>query len=256
MLLTAEKFTQHAYLQTAAVRSDSQVEVSEAIAFVRTPSSPERWMNSVVRMLHPPERFSEVDALCARFEKNDANFNWHVWPSSHPKLLAYLTQKKGLVNLGCCDFLTKPADSEKAGFLEPLSEGNLSAYLDAKLLGWGNDPKWREEMERAARFLMRDPRNHTGLLKHSGRVIGAVSSHCESEFAYLRGDFVIPEFRGRGLYREMILTREATLKHCGIKTLCVIADESSSSPIYRKLGYQKRNEIVVLAKRKTSWVSL
>lgn len=213
-------------------------------------------MNSVVRMLHAPEQFSEVDAICQRFEKNKCNFNWHLWPSSHPKLLECLTKEKGLVVIGSCDFLTKAVSSGLAEPLEALSNENLAEYLDAKLVGWGNDAKWRPEMELAARALMKDPRNRTDLLRVTGRVVGAVSSYSENGFAYLRGDFVIPEHRGRGLYRKMILAREADLAQRGVKTLCVIADESTSSPIYQKLGYAKQNEIVILAKRKSPWISL
>jgi GNAT superfamily N-acetyltransferase len=163
--------------------------------------------------------------------------------------------------LGSLDFICKPLKTSElvlqndVGFKE-LSPETFEDYVTAKMAGWNNTPQWQSEIEQAARVAFEDSRQTTILLILDSRIVGAVGSFIAGDTAYLRGDFVVPEFRGRGLYRKLITYREQVLSSLGVKLLTVLADQETSSPIYQKLGYAKTAEIALLSRQRSPWVSL
>ena len=254
-----DKFTQVAYLNAAAVRGDSRVIETEELAYVITPSSLERWYNAVSRCLLPPDRFDEINQLIEQF--GDSNFNWHLWPDSSPQLLDFLVHKLRFQEIGTASFLTKTLKVELKSYIPrnqivPLSDSTFDSYLQAKMHAWNNSADQISEIEKAALYSMNNPKHSTFVLLENRRVLAAVSSYSDSNCAYLRGDFVVPEHRGRGLYKELIQFRETELIKSQIHTLAVIADEETSAPIYKKMNYSFKGKIRVLAKKHSRWVSL
>jgi GNAT superfamily N-acetyltransferase len=55
--------------------------------------------------------------------------------------------------------------------------------------------------------------------------------------AYLLGGFVLPRFRGRGLYRALIQARLADACARGIALATSHAREATSAPILERLGF-------------------
>lgn len=256
-----ELFTQHAYLTTAAVRDDSKIIESPEMAYLITPSCSERWMNSVVRCTYKYESFNEIRQVTNVFDHEGINFNWHLWPSSNSKLAAFLENSLGMLSLGTGKFFTKlisknSGSPHEDSVVAPLAEKYFDRYIDAKMCGWGNSSNQRHEIEAAARRLMKDPRNSTFLLLMNEVVVAAVSSFAQDGCAYLRGDFVVPEYRGKGFYKKLIKFRELELARTGIRWLTTIADVGSSAPIYQKMDYSDQGDISFFARKKSLWVSL
>jgi hypothetical protein len=254
-------FTQLAYLNSAAVMSDSRVVDTVDWGYLMTPSAKDRWLNAVARCRLSPRRFAEIRDLANAFDRWGINFNWHHWPDSHPDLLNFLLKDLGLVRIADGDFLTKAIEQNSASTpgskdIVALDESNFDSYIRAKMLGWNNGPQQKTEIEIAARHLMKDPRNQTWVLVQNGEVVGAASSHNDGKAAYLRGDFVVPDLRGKGFYRRLIEFRERALLAKGVHSLTVIADRETSAPIYKKMNYAIQGEVHVLARKKTQWVSL
>src|SRR4051812_14991380 len=102
-----EIFTQNAYLETAAVRPDSKIYNSRSLAFVNCESCKEGWLNAVVRATQTPDRFNELRELINNFDRQQINFVWHLWSSSHKDLLSFLTQEMKLIKTGNADVLVK-----------------------------------------------------------------------------------------------------------------------------------------------------
>jgi GNAT superfamily N-acetyltransferase len=55
--------------------------------------------------------------------------------------------------------------------------------------------------------------------------------------AFLMGGVVLPQFRGRGLYRALVHARLAHARSLGIELATTHAREASSAPILEKLGF-------------------
>lgn len=263
---SVERFTQSAYLRTAAINLDSKIFESDQLSYVQSFSAPERWFNSVVRLTRDPRSFKEVQDLIQEFDSKNINFNWHVWHSTAPQnLIPFLINEVEMTAMGKVDFLKKELHPVQENFrvLEDLStcifrldSQFLDRYVDAKVKGWKSRTEDKSEIERAAMKHLEDPRNDTYVFMRQSQVIGAVGSFSDSQMAYLRGDFVIPEFRNQGFYKKLIRYREAALSAKGITHLTVLADPDSSSPIYQKLNYNKLSEISIFARKKSAWLSL
>ncbi|HVJ64792.1 MAG TPA: GNAT family N-acetyltransferase [Bdellovibrionota bacterium] len=254
-------FTQLAYLKSAAIRPDAEVHSDARLAYLLTPSRPERWYNGFSRCHYGPEDFETLARLTLDLKKRGINFNWHLWTgSSHPALYEFLTQRVGMVPVARGQFLSKeitPDTIATSDFdMRPLGPEHLEDFVRAKMLGWGNTDEVRAEVRAAAEYHLGDPRNVSLGLWQDSHLVAAVSAYCENHMAYLRGDFVLPDLRGRGLYRELVAYREAFLAARGVRYLTGIADESSSEPILRRQGYEIHESIRVLALRPTPWVSL
>jgi len=254
-------FTQLAYLKSAAIRPDAELHCDARLAYLLTPSRPERWYNGFARCHYGPEDFDKLAKLTQDLKKRGINFNWHLWTgSSHPALYEFLTQRVGMVSVARGQFLSKaivPTASAAHGtHLRPLGPEHLEDFVRAKMLGWGNAPEHAAEIRAAAAHALGDPRHVSLGLWQGARLVAAVSAYCENHLAYLRGDFVLPECRGRGHYRELLSYREAFLAARGVRHLTGIADESTSEPILRRQGYEIHETIRVLALRPTPWVSL
>jgi hypothetical protein len=255
-------FTQKAFLKTAALFNDSEICEDAELAYVRSRDFPERYANAIVRCLLPPQDFGKLTArLNSVYFEHKINFNWHLWPSSHSKLLDFATGELGMVRIGAGEALFKDLSSStepttQSSSVSPLLPEDVEEYITAKMIGWGNDHHFRELIKSTTLKLVSDVRHKTLLLREELQIVGAVSSFAEGKHAYLRGDFVIPTCRGRGVYRQLIRAREAALFNEGIKTLTTLADEDTSAPIFRKLGYRGMGKVHVLAVKPSLWVSL
>lgn len=257
-----EQFTQRAYLATAAVWSDSQVMDSPSLAYVSSAGSPERWSNAVVRCLYGPKDFFKIKTLSEEFDRRAINFNWHLWPSSHPELYTFLTNEIGLVNIGQGLAITKHLSTDDTEAesspteIVPLNAQLLDQYVEAKIIGWPTPATLRPQIREAAQKFLANAQNETFVLCRIKKVVAALSAYTENEKGYLRGSFVIPEFRGQGLFGQLLRHCEKTLARKSIALLVGIANQDTSAAACLKNQYKVFGEISVLARKKSPWLSL
>jgi len=101
--------------------------------------------------------------------------------------------------------------------------------------------------DRLRAFLERNP--DLSLIARDGtRLVGAVLCGHDGRRGYLNHLAVLPEYRGRGLGRQMIETCLAALATLGILkcTIFVYADNDAGQQFWKRCGWTARRELKVL----------
>lgn len=120
--------------------------------------------------------------------------------------------------------------------MEPVGEEQLEAYTQVMARGWDADP---EPMLAFHRHVLRTApeRAPMTLARYRGEPAGAAAAVMLPRSAFLLGAVVLPEHRGRGLYRALVAARAQQARQRGLAWLTTHAIESSSAPILARLGF-------------------
>ena len=71
-----------------------------------------------------------------------------------------------------------------------------------------------------------------------GKPVGAAGIMRRPKSAYLMGGAVLPEYRGRGIYRALIEARLARLRAENVELVTTQPKESTAAPILEALGFR------------------
>lgn len=208
-----------------------------------TPSIPRGGFNDVAySSLTDDEADAVIDRTIAEYQRLGLEFRWFVGPDSGPADLAERLERRGLVRheisgmarqidapdgpwtdagitVEHVDPITEPAFSRVTAVGWKMDEGSLAAYH-------------RHVLSQPARG------HHMFLARLDGEPAGTASYVANVHSAYLMGGVVLPQFRGRGLYRALVGAR---LRHAlgrGI-SLATCQAGRMSAPILERLGFEK-----------------
>lgn len=216
-----------------------------------TPSHPAMNRNAVYRARMAesdvPRRVAETIEL---YRRHGAAFRWIVGPSSAPDDLSERLVELGLPRqawgLGMVReveplVVRSPPDLE----ITALRVEEAEVFGDATGRGWQRDAAFARQATADARAALlggrTDYRFH--LARLDGHVVGTSllrvlpSPGGGVPYGYLQGGAVVPEARGRGIYRAMVARRLADLAQEGVTRAVVWASEATSAPILAKLGF-------------------
>lgn len=206
-----------------------------------TPSLPEGGLNEVSLAVLSPERADTIiDETIAVYRGLGIRFRWAVGPDSSPVDLAARLQARGLepeTVWGVARRIDTATPATPPGIeIEPVHAGNLEPFTEVMARGWGMRASpllafHRRVLETApARLPMQLARLH-------GEPVAAAVVALLPRSAVLLGAVVLPEHRGRGLYRALVDSRlqEAARHGCTLATSQARAD--TSHPILSRLGF-------------------
>lgn len=218
-----------------------------------TPSLPQGGLNEVcLAVLAPEEADARIDATIAEYRALGIKFRWTIGPDSAPSDLAERLRTRGLrpettwgVALAIAD--TTPPWPEGVT-VEPVDESNVEAFTEVMARGWEMEPAPLLAFHRRVLASARE-RLPMQLARWHGEPGGAAAVSMLPRSAYLMGAVVLPEHRGRGLYRALVAAR---LRHAAARgtTLATSqARQDTSFPILRRLGFRAVCELTVLSER-------
>lgn len=249
----------HALLQEVLVASrrafvpmpDTRVVERPGWMQIVTPSLPQGGLNEVcLAVLSPAEADAVIDATIASYRDLGVRFRWTIGPDSAPDDLAARLQARGLtpeIVWGVARPIEGLPLSAPAGVsIEPVDEGNIHAFTEVMARGWEMDPAPLLAFHR--RILAVDSKRvPMQLARLDGEPAGAAAVALLPRSAYLMGAVVLPEHRGRGLYRALVGSRlhEAARNGCTLATTQARAD--TSHPILRRLGFRDVCRLTMLA---------
>ena len=255
------KKTQEMYLKAAALYPDSHLNIDEKISYVTSVSGQGRWANAVVDLnTFEDEIDSELKLLMNSYVKFGINFNWQSW-SINPnfkKINASLNEKgfKYLGELQCLYHGLKQSNPTHTELqFEYVNQENYLDFLSAKIKGWHCPKDLQNELDYLIRAELEDHRHWCFLIKTNGSHCGAGNMFVDSKWAYLRGDCVIPECRGKGYYKDFIHFRLEELTNSGYEHAVTIADSGTSAPIFKKCGFEFISKIDLWALQAGPWVT-
>ena len=117
---------------------------------------------------------------------------------------------------------------------------NVDDYVRATVAGWGNTAEAGRQIRANMIRSLEDATHPTlyfvarveGVPAASGALLPLARS------GYLLGSSVVPELRGRGVYRALVAARVAALREMGRPLVTIQALSHTSAPICARLGFE------------------
>ncbi|WP_266215347.1 GNAT family N-acetyltransferase [Paraliomyxa miuraensis] len=215
-----------------------------------TPSLRDGGMNEVcLAVLDPDEADAVIDATLAEYRDLGIRFRWNVGPDSAPSDLVARLLARGLraeTTIGLAGATAGLTTAPPAGVtVEPVDETNVEVFTDVMARGWDMDPTPLLAFHQRILDTARE-RVPMHLARLDGRPAGTAAGAMFQRSAYLMGAVVLPEARGRGLYRALVAARAELAVARGIRLLTTHARSTTSAPILMRLGFSEVCRFTVL----------
>jgi GNAT superfamily N-acetyltransferase len=167
-------------------------------------------------------------------------FRWSVGPGSAPADLGERLARRGLVaswGRGMARSTSAPPQADDPAIrIVEVDATTIDAFSQVTARGW--DLELTPTAELHAQILAAPGRKqHLFLAYHRGEPAATASYFAFPRSAYLLGGVVLPQHRGRGLYRALVAARLGHAQARGISLATTHARESSSAPILERLGF-------------------
>lgn len=201
-----------------------------------TPSLTKGGLNEVSFAQLPEDDLERVvDETIAQYRALGCQFVWRVGPDSTPALCEVLARRggkhvvsNGMARATAIDVVTDPRIT-----VEPATEANLAELTRITAEGWAMDAGPLAAVHR--RVLEHGPPHQMFLARYDGEPAATASSAVFARSVYLMGGVTVTRFRGRGLYRALVVARMAA---ANVPLAISHARADTSAPILARLGFE------------------
>lgn len=255
-----------AWLERALYEGFSRIYDSEVIT---TPS----WAQSVTPSLNnslrngvyfnsstEAEADERIRETVQFYESKGLRCGWVVGPRTKPhdmgeRLLAagfrLLAASSGLTaHLSELSLPGEPQGTRPQIDIELLGEHNIDEWLHVHQVVWGTQPEVAARMREARQRRAFDTRH--GILEYVARAnktpVGIASVQLFDEFAHLSDGAILPEFRKQGIFLRLVRKRLEVIRELGRSFVTVHAIQSTSAPIFRKMGFRRACDFTYYAR--------
>ncbi len=209
-----------------------------------TPSFRDGGLNEVaLARLADDEADAAIDRTLAEYAALGLRFRWIVGPDSRPLDLADRLARRGMrcervrvMVAAVADLrVDAPADIE----VVDVGPHNLELYARTIAAGWAMDPA---PLLDHLRHLFRAQGAHRCYLAlRDGQPAGAANHFLLPRSLFFMGAVVLPEHRGRGVYRALLAARLRAAGSAAVVATHARAD--TSAPILERLGFRDLVEL-------------
>lgn len=181
-----------------------------------------------------------IDRTIAQYVALGLKFRWVVDPDSRPLDLDERLTRRGLERIPGSALACATADAATLALpdgvtVERVTLDNLRAFEETMAAGWGMDP---DAIRPYHLKLLEDPaRNRMYLARYQGAPAGCAAQTCFARSTYLTGGVVLPDFRGKGVYRALVAGRLRDAAASGVVLATTHARGSTSAPILERVGF-------------------
>lgn len=212
------------------------------VVLIKNEKSTSIYANKVVRFDKSIEAMDEVFAFF-----KESPFSWWVHEENHSELEVELI-KRGLyfdTYVGLAKELHKKENESdtKHRYQEVTLEEEVSQHVQVASSIWNYDRRTEQPALNERVKYIEMPERRGGYMVVVDNELPIAYSNYRYSFdgrvLYLNGAGVIPRYRGKGIYREMVAIRlnEAISKGCQVAV--TQAKRGTSEPILKKVGFQE-----------------
>lgn len=202
--------------------------------------------------LADPEADAVIDATLAEYAAHGIRFKWVVAPGDRPLDLAQRLASRGMLARRCVIMAADIADIDITPSpdvtVERVDPPLVDTYAETVAAGWNILPGPLADYQRAVLAAPGD-HHHSYLARIAGTPVGGANHVLFDRSAYLMGGVVLPQWRGRGVYRSLIAARLAQISATDARLITIQAIADTSAPILARLGFQPVAEIEVFSNR-------
>lgn len=208
-----------------------------------TPSIKTGGMNEVIATKLPAGREDQViDETLAAYAACGVLFRWTVLPWSEPADLGERLARRGLSPRGSLVMARATAGAElvleEGVTVDEVGLADVDVFTQVMAEGWEMDPGPLDALHRA---MLSSPKGcyRFFVARYRGEPGAAAAYTALPRSAYMLGAVAIPRLRGKGLYRAVVLARLLHARSNGIGLATSQANEDTSAPILRRLGFEE-----------------
>jgi GNAT superfamily N-acetyltransferase len=116
----------------------------------------------------------------------------------------------------------------------------VDAFVAFEGRGWSmpDDQQAIERQTRSAAITASPRTAHFFVARVDGAIVASCGVFLREDFGYLVGGLVVPEARGRGIYRSLVDARLAFLRARGLSLAITHARDATSAPMLEHLGFR------------------
>jgi GNAT superfamily N-acetyltransferase len=177
-----------------------------------------------------------IDATIAEYRGLGCKFRWAVGPDSAPGDLGDRLEHRGLVRREVVSMAR--ATGELAGHseiaVERVTAASFDAFATVMASGWTGELAAVRQVYGVA---LETELQWLYLARVAGEPAGGAAMARFAKSAHLRSGVVLPAFRGRGVYRELVRARLADAATSGIALATTHARAATSAPGLAKMGF-------------------
>jgi ribosomal protein S18 acetylase RimI-like enzyme len=211
-----------------------------------TPDAKTHFRNGILRsIVAPTDLERRIDATIAHYREVGVPFRWMVTPSTQPRDTGSVLLRRGFDHIETlhamvADPAAFPPHAGGDVTVERIDATGIDLWVECAGRGWKMPPdaiaRFREELRRA--FAQGDPSRSYFLARVGGVPAGTSSLKLMEGFAHFNGAEVDEAFRGRGVYRAMVLERMRFLRDRGVAIVTNHCVSTTSAPICARLGFR------------------
>jgi len=203
-----------------------------------------------IESLDAEAREAALDEGIAAYDREGIRFRIYVHPGPDAEAVIASLERRGFAKtfVRCMFRDVAPfADTlDPAIVVDPTTLETVNVFSDTMARGWDMDPAPLDRCNRLG--LEGDPPQRLYVARVGGVPAGvAVMGTCEAS-AYLFGTVVLPEFRGRGVYKALVARRIQDAAAAGATLVTTQARDATSGPILARLGFHTIHRISVLSR--------
>ena len=230
------------------LRDDASVIDEDGWYRIMTPSSARAVDNEILfSKLGPGDVDAQLDAIIGEYHERGLSMRWCVYPWTEPSDLAARLVARGARHWGVHAVVRKtadrldPAPGIEVERVDPTSPESLETYVRLMSEGWEFDQAEENFRRRKYQELIRgeNPKMMLFVARCDGVEAGVGSMVFKDGAAYLGmgGDYVSPQFRGRGLFRTLEAVRLELLHDMGVSIICGHGRVKTAGPRLLRMGH-------------------
>jgi GNAT superfamily N-acetyltransferase len=226
------------------LRPDSRVIKRPGWYQIITPSAPGALLNEVVlSQVDAAEAERTIDEVIAMYQADGHPVKWCVGPWTKPEDFGDRLARRGFSSWdvrGMAIDTSHHVAAPETIAVEEVREESLDRFVTVSMRGWSFAAEQsKAEIETHMTALRANPRiAHFFAAVVNGETVGTSGLFIKGDHAYLVAAQVLPEFRGRGVYRALVAARLEFLARMGITLAVTHAREATSAPILEHLGFE------------------
>jgi hypothetical protein len=197
---------------------------------VITPSIRHGSLNGIERSIVRED--AAIDRAISDYRSIACKFRWTVPPGSAPDDLGERLERRGLERREIVQMARDaraPFDDVAGVTVERVTLETVDVFADLMASGWGGDAS-----ELRALYTAAFAYQAMYVARVDGVAAGAAAMNTFARIAYLRGGVVLPQFRGRGVYRALVAARVAATDR---EVVTSASNPATSAPILARMGF-------------------
>jgi len=216
---------------------------------ITTPSEKASWANSVIHSnFDGLEHRERIATIIQNYRALEVSFKWHIGPGHGLGNLQAVLEEFGLQHKFDCLGMVRSTELLVGKVNPQIEVENIPSkkakdFVAATMGGWNLPATYHESMCKNVLRQIEGGIAEYFVARDNGRPVGSGILTMFGGFGYLKRGSVVPEYRGKGVFKALMAKRLEVLRDRGISTVLVLAKSDTAAPRCERFGFKTKSRI-------------